>query len=85
MLRCANAPITAWSRRIHAPIHGIFPADAELDHTLGLLSLHQASELHIYGTTPSAYFCFLNVEYCRHWKAIPRCVGMKFDRASASG
>lgn len=33
-----------------APIHGIFLTDAELDHTLGLLSLRQASELHIYGT-----------------------------------
>jgi pyrroloquinoline quinone biosynthesis protein B len=33
-----------------APIHGIFLTDAELDHTLGLLSLRQARELHIYGT-----------------------------------
>jgi pyrroloquinoline quinone biosynthesis protein B len=33
-----------------APIHGIFLTDAELDHTLGLLSLRQASELHVYGT-----------------------------------
>jgi pyrroloquinoline quinone biosynthesis protein B len=34
-----------------APIHGVFLTDAELDHTLGLLSLRQASELHVYGTT----------------------------------
>lgn len=33
-----------------APIHGIFLTDAELDHTLGLLSLRQACELHVYGT-----------------------------------
>jgi pyrroloquinoline quinone biosynthesis protein B len=33
-----------------APIHGVFLTDAELDHTLGLLSLRQASELHVYGT-----------------------------------
>jgi pyrroloquinoline quinone biosynthesis protein B len=33
-----------------APIHGIFLTDAELDHTVGLLSLRQASELHVYGT-----------------------------------
>ena len=33
-----------------APIHGVFLTDAELDHTVGLLSLRQASELHIYGT-----------------------------------
>ncbi|HEX6401631.1 MAG TPA: MBL fold metallo-hydrolase [Pseudonocardiaceae bacterium] len=33
-----------------APIHGIFLTDAELDHTLGLLSLRQARELHVYGT-----------------------------------
>jgi pyrroloquinoline quinone biosynthesis protein B len=33
-----------------APIHGVFLTDAELDHTLGLLSLRQARELHIYGT-----------------------------------
>jgi hypothetical protein len=33
-----------------APIRGIFLTDAELDHTLGLLSLRQASELHVYGT-----------------------------------
>jgi pyrroloquinoline quinone biosynthesis protein B len=34
-----------------APIHGIFLTDAELDHTLGLLSLRQATELHVYGTS----------------------------------
>ncbi len=33
-----------------APIHGVFLTDAELDHTSGLLSLRQASELHVYGT-----------------------------------
>lgn len=33
-----------------APIHGVFLTDAELDHTLGLLSLRQAGELHVYGT-----------------------------------
>jgi pyrroloquinoline quinone biosynthesis protein B len=33
-----------------APIHGVFLTDAELDHALGLLSLRQARELHIYGT-----------------------------------
>jgi pyrroloquinoline quinone biosynthesis protein B len=33
-----------------APIHGVFLTDAELDHTLGLLSLRQATELHVYGT-----------------------------------
>jgi pyrroloquinoline quinone biosynthesis protein B len=33
-----------------APIHGVFLTDAELDHTLGLLSLRQARELHVYGT-----------------------------------
>jgi pyrroloquinoline quinone biosynthesis protein B len=33
-----------------APIHGVFLTDAELDHTLGLLSLRQADELHVYGT-----------------------------------
>lgn len=33
-----------------APIHGVFLTDAELDTTLGLLSLRQASELHVYGT-----------------------------------
>lgn len=33
-----------------APIHGDFLTDAELDHTVGLLSLRQASELHVYGT-----------------------------------
>jgi pyrroloquinoline quinone biosynthesis protein B len=33
-----------------APIHGVFLTDAELDHTLGLLSLRQASELQVYGT-----------------------------------
>jgi pyrroloquinoline quinone biosynthesis protein B len=33
-----------------APIHGVFLTDAELDHTLGLLSLRQASELAVYGT-----------------------------------
>ncbi|HET9253995.1 MAG TPA: pyrroloquinoline quinone biosynthesis protein PqqB [Pseudonocardiaceae bacterium] len=33
-----------------APIHGVFLTDAELDHTLGLLSLRQASELRVYGT-----------------------------------
>ncbi|MGH3765649.1 MAG: pyrroloquinoline quinone biosynthesis protein PqqB [Pseudonocardiaceae bacterium] len=33
-----------------APIHGVFLTDAELDHTLGLLSLRQASELDVYGT-----------------------------------
>ncbi len=33
-----------------APIHGVFLTDAELDHTLGLLSLRQASELHLWGT-----------------------------------
>ncbi|HEY6424974.1 MAG TPA: MBL fold metallo-hydrolase [Pseudonocardiaceae bacterium] len=33
-----------------APIHGVFLTDAELDNTLGLLSLRQAGELHIYGT-----------------------------------
>jgi pyrroloquinoline quinone biosynthesis protein B len=33
-----------------APLHGVFLTDAELDHTLGLLSLRQASELHVYGT-----------------------------------
>jgi len=33
-----------------APIHGIFLTDAELDHAVGLLSLRQASELHVYGT-----------------------------------
>ncbi|MDQ4102884.1 MAG: pyrroloquinoline quinone biosynthesis protein PqqB [Actinomycetota bacterium] len=33
-----------------APVHGVFLTDAELDHTLGLLSLRQASELHVYGT-----------------------------------
>jgi pyrroloquinoline quinone biosynthesis protein B len=33
-----------------APIHGVFLTDAELDHTMGLLSLRQASELHVYGT-----------------------------------
>lgn len=33
-----------------APIHGVFLTDAELDHTLGLLSLRQASELHVYAT-----------------------------------
>ncbi len=33
-----------------APLHGIFLTDAELDHTLGLLSLRQASELHVYAT-----------------------------------
>jgi pyrroloquinoline quinone biosynthesis protein B len=33
-----------------APIHGVFLTDAELDHTLGLLALRQASELHVYGT-----------------------------------
>lgn len=32
------------------PIHGVLLTDAELDHTVGLLSLRQASELHIYGT-----------------------------------
>jgi pyrroloquinoline quinone biosynthesis protein B len=32
------------------PIHGIFLTDAELDHTLGLLSLRQSAELHVYGT-----------------------------------
>lgn len=33
-----------------APIHGVFLTDAELDHTLGLLSLRQTDELHVYGT-----------------------------------
>lgn len=33
-----------------APIHGVFLTDAELDHTLGLLSLRQADELYVYGT-----------------------------------
>ncbi len=33
-----------------APLHGVFLTDAELDHTLGLLSLRQTSELHVYGT-----------------------------------
>jgi pyrroloquinoline quinone biosynthesis protein B len=33
-----------------APLHGVLLTDAELDHTLGLLSLRQASELHVYGT-----------------------------------
>jgi len=33
-----------------APIHGVLLTDAELDHTLGLLSLRQAKELHVYGT-----------------------------------
>ena len=33
-----------------APIHGVFLTDAELDHTLGLLSLRQAGELHVYAT-----------------------------------
>ncbi|HEX8760193.1 MAG TPA: MBL fold metallo-hydrolase [Pseudonocardiaceae bacterium] len=33
-----------------APIHGLFLTDAELDHTLGLLSLRQAGELHVYAT-----------------------------------
>ncbi|MGH3973423.1 MAG: pyrroloquinoline quinone biosynthesis protein PqqB [Pseudonocardiaceae bacterium] len=33
-----------------APIHGVLLTDAELDHTLGLLSLRQASELHVYAT-----------------------------------
>lgn len=33
-----------------APIHGVFLTDAELDHTLGLLSLRQASALHVYAT-----------------------------------
>jgi pyrroloquinoline quinone biosynthesis protein B len=33
-----------------APIHGVFLTDAELDHTLGLLSLRQAAELHMYAT-----------------------------------
>ncbi|MGH3823477.1 MAG: pyrroloquinoline quinone biosynthesis protein PqqB [Pseudonocardiaceae bacterium] len=33
-----------------APIHGVFLTDAELDHTLGLLSLRQARELPVYGT-----------------------------------
>lgn len=33
-----------------APIHGVFLTDAELDHTLGLLSLRQTRELHVYGT-----------------------------------
>jgi pyrroloquinoline quinone biosynthesis protein B len=33
-----------------APIHGVFLTDAELDHILGLLSLRQAGELHVYAT-----------------------------------
>jgi pyrroloquinoline quinone biosynthesis protein B len=33
-----------------APIHGVLLTDAELDHTLGLLSLRQARELHVHGT-----------------------------------
>lgn len=33
-----------------APIHGVLLTDAELDHTLGLLSLRQAGELHVYAT-----------------------------------
>jgi pyrroloquinoline quinone biosynthesis protein B len=31
-------------------MHGVFLTDAELDHTLGLLSLRQAAELHVYAT-----------------------------------
>lgn len=33
------------------PLHGVLLTDAELDHTVGLLSLRQAAGLRIYGTT----------------------------------
>jgi pyrroloquinoline quinone biosynthesis protein B len=34
----------------HTPIQGVLLSDAELDHTLGLLSLREARSLHIYAT-----------------------------------
>lgn len=36
----------------NTPIKGILLTDAELDHTIGLLSLRQNAELDIYATTP---------------------------------
>jgi pyrroloquinoline quinone biosynthesis protein B len=44
------APLWPGPEDSTAPIHRVFLTDAELDHTLGLLSLRQASELHVYGT-----------------------------------
>lgn len=44
------APLWPGPGELTAPIHGVFLTDAELDHTLGLLSLRQAGELHVYGT-----------------------------------
>jgi pyrroloquinoline quinone biosynthesis protein B len=44
------APLWPGPHDSTAPIHGVFLTDAELDHTLGLLSLRQASELHVYAT-----------------------------------
>jgi pyrroloquinoline quinone biosynthesis protein B len=41
-----------WPRAVvrHTPIQGVVFSDAELDHTLGLLSLREAGQLHIYAT-----------------------------------
>ncbi|MGH3838288.1 MAG: MBL fold metallo-hydrolase, partial [Pseudonocardiaceae bacterium] len=47
---CECAPLWPGPDDSTAPIHGVFLTDAELDHTLGLLSLRQASELHVYAT-----------------------------------
>ncbi|MGH4008736.1 MAG: pyrroloquinoline quinone biosynthesis protein PqqB [Pseudonocardiaceae bacterium] len=47
---CECAPLWPGPGHSTAPIHGVFLTDAELDHTLGLLSLRQASELHVYAT-----------------------------------
>ncbi len=47
---CECAPLWPGPGDSTAPIHGVFLTDAELDHTLGLLSLRQASELHVYAT-----------------------------------
>jgi pyrroloquinoline quinone biosynthesis protein B len=44
------APLWPGPEDSTAPIHRVFLTDAELDHTLGLLSLRQADELHVYGT-----------------------------------
>lgn len=46
----ACAPLWPEPDGFTAPVHGVFLTDAELDHTLGLLSLRQAGELHVYGT-----------------------------------
>lgn len=45
-----NPPLWPGPGDSTAPIHGVFLTDAELDHTLGLLSLRQAGELDVYGT-----------------------------------